>query len=378
MTQPAARRWHLVHGRWPRLLALSAVVGCGHSEPFASRDFSTDDPFDPSPPVQITLNHGHDRRAAWLPDGSAILYSTQLEGTRDGDVCLAVLPPTGGRQRALTCTLSPDGDNLREALESPAPASDGRLAFVAATGQRGGVFPERQELSLASISDPVTRAGLLGMPYTIPGRRTHGGISQIHWLSSSRLLYLGEMVNVYTPCSGCMRDTMRSGLDAVWLDVTASGSTPQPIPGTDNASGVSPGTAEDEIYYTLGGDTRVYHQVLSSGVVSVIYDFGAAGVARDVDVVGGRMAAVVGGRVHFVDDPSFGPTQWDSGGIVHVVNLADGADVTLTNPNEPGLYRRPRISPTGSQIVVERYPVVIFETDTVVLRTGDLFLLGQP
>jgi hypothetical protein len=171
---------------------------------------------------------------------------------------------------------------------------------------------------------------------------------------------------------------MRSGLDAVWLDVTASGSTPQPIPGTDNASGVSPGTAEDEIYYTLGGDTRVYHQVLSSGVVSVIYDFGAAGVARDVDVVGGRMAAVVGGRVHFVDDPSFGPTQWDSGGIVHVVNLADGADVTLTNPNEPGLYRRPRISPSGSQIVVERYPVVIFETDTVVLRTGDLFLLGQP
>jgi hypothetical protein len=100
------------------------------------------------------------------------------------------------------------------------------------------------------------------------------------------------------------------------------------------------------------------------------------------------MAAVVGGRVHFAIDPSLGPTQWDSGGIVHVVNLLDGADMTLGDPADLGLFRRPQISPAGDQIVVERYQVVLTEirdqngsliaVDTSVVREGDLYLLGQP
>jgi len=374
--------------RWINLLALCTLAGCGHSEPFTPQNFDTDQPFDPTPPVQLTLNHGHDRRAAWLPDGSAILYSTQPEGTRDHDICLAVLPPTGGRQRQLTCNLTPNGGQLTEALESAAPAADGRLAYVAATGGIGLIVPELQELSLATVADPATRMPLLGIPYTIPGRRTHGGISQLRWLSTSRLLFLAEAVTVLPLCEGCMRDTLRSGLDAVWLDASTPGATPQAIPGTDNASGVSPGATEDEIYYTLNGDTRVYHQVLSSGAVSVVHDFGAAGIARDVHVVGSRMAAVVGGRVHFGVDPSLGPTQWDSGGVVHLVNLQDGSDVPLDDPTQGGLFRRPQISPSGTQVVVERNPYLFIEIldasgavvgiDTTVIRVADLFLMGQP
>jgi hypothetical protein len=207
-------------------------------------------------------------------------------------------------------------------------------------------------------------------------------------LGANQLLYLGEAVTLVTPCNGCEKDTVRSGLDAVTLSLDGSAATPQAVAGTSNASGVSPGGTEDEIYYTIGGDSRVFHQTISSGAVSVVHDFGAAGIARDVDVVGNSLAAVVGGRVHYADDPALGPTQWDSGGTVHLVNLSDGADVPLTDPAELGLYRRPRISPSGNQIVAERYPLVLLDVrdqngtlirvDTTVVRPGDLYLLGQP
>jgi hypothetical protein len=367
------------------VLILCTMAGCGHTEPFGSRTFETDQPFNSTPPIQLTLNRGPDRRAAWLLDGSAVLYSTQRPGTQDNDICLAVLPPTGGRQRSLTCDLSPTGENLTEALESAAPAADGRLAFFAATSSIGALIPDRQGLAVGSLADPATRTTLVGIPYTIPGRRTHGGVSQVRWLGSTRLLYLGEAVNVMTPCQTCQMDTLRSGLDAVWLSVEGGGATPQPIPGTDNASSVSPGGNEDEVYYTLGGDTRVYRQALSTGQVSLVYDFGAAGIVRDVHVVGSRMAAVVGGRVHFSDDPSFGPTQWDSGGMVHVVNLQDGTDVTLAGPATPGLFRRPQLSPSGAALAAEAYPLIITSPipgspirDTTVSRVGDLYLFSQP
>jgi hypothetical protein len=54
----------------------------------------------------------------------------------------------------------------------------------------------------------------------------------------------------------------------------------------------------------------------------------------------------------------------------------------LTGPNDLGLYRRPQISPAGSKVVVERYPLIINSNggiiDTTVARAGDLYLIGQP
>jgi hypothetical protein len=366
---------------WTRLFALATLAGCGHTDPFGSQDFGSEQPRDPNPPIQLTLNRGQDRWAAWLPDGSGILYSSQFAGTSDNDVCLAVLPPTGGRQRQLTCSLSANGATRTDALESAAPAGDGRLAFVAASGEIGRLIPDVQQLSLATVADPAARSALLSIPYTIPGSRTHFGVSQIRWLGSNRLVYLGEAVSIITPCPGCEKDTLRSGLDGVQLELSP-GAVPQAIPGTENASGISPGASQDEVYYTLGGDTRVFRRVLSTGEVSVVHDFGAGNVARDVDVLGQTMAVVVGGRVHFALDPSLGPTQWDSGGLLHVVSLADDSDALIATPTADGLFRRPRVSPSGTEIVAERYPLIFGGggdiPDTTVSRTADLFLLQRP
>jgi len=368
--------------RWFAVLAGTGLLACGHSEPFESPTFGSNQPFDPSPPVRLTLNRGPDRRAAWLPDGSGILYSTQAEDGQDHDVCLAEMPATGGTQRSLQCNLSPLGAQLTEALESAAPTDDGRLAFVAASSPIGALTPTDQALAIGPRQNPADRTSLLDIPYTIPGHPTHGGISQLRWLGPSRLLFLGEAVNIITPCLGCQKDTVRSGLDAVLLDLGAGAGVPQAIPGSQYASGVSPGGSPDEIYYTLAGDSRVYRQELSSGAVSQVYDFGAAGIVRDVHVVGSQMAATVGGKVSFVNDPSLGPTQWDSGGLVHVVDLTSGADVILQAQRM--FFRRPQLSSSGAAVVAEGYPLTIIpgavegQFDTVVARVGDLIRFGSP
>jgi hypothetical protein len=70
--------------------------------------------------------------------------------------------------------------------------------------------------------------------------------------------------------------------------------------------------------------------------------------------------------------------QWDSGGVLHVVDLPTGSDAALAGP---GLFRRPQVSPSGSAVVVEVYPLIIgFSNppDTLVSRRGDLYLYGVP
>ncbi|HEX5575012.1 MAG TPA: hypothetical protein VFX42_04005, partial [Gemmatimonadales bacterium] len=285
--------------------------------------------------------------------------------------------PSGGRQRSLTCDLSPTGGQLTEAIESAAPASDGRLAFEAASSNIGALFPETQGLVLGALAHPAEGQVLLSLPTSSASGRLISGISQLRWLGQSRLLYLAELVVTRRPCDGCELDTVRSGLEANWLALDQPAGSPQLVPGTDFASGVSPGASEDEVYYTLAGDVRVYRRELSTGEVVVAHDFGAAGIARDVHVSGSHMAAVVGGRVAFTSDPSLGPVQWDSGGTLHVVDIHNGVDAT---PSGPGLFRRPQLSPDGSQLVAEIYPLIITSngvgTDTIVARAGDLYLLG--
>jgi hypothetical protein len=381
MTQPAsaAARWD--PSKLLALLALLLLPGCGHTEPFASPPIDNAGPFDPTPPVRLTFNLGPDRGAAWLPDGSGLVYSTQQLGRADHDVCLAIIPPGGGTQRRLVCDLSPLGGDSTDAIETPAPSPDGRLAFVGVESRIDAIAPPGAAIALATLSNPATRTQVQRLPYTNPGERLHSGASQLRWLGSSRLVYLAERVDYHIRCGRCVEwDTLTTPVDVMWLDLAQSGSLPHRVPGTDFASGVSVGAGEDEIYYTLSGDPRVYRQTLSTGAVGVAHDFGAAGAARDVHVVGDNLAAIVGGRVAYGVDPAFGPTAWDSGGVLHVVNLQTGGDVIL---DPAGLYRRPQISPTGSAVVAEGYPLILTsgpggEADTTVSRRGDLYLFGQP
>jgi hypothetical protein len=367
-----------------RRLALAGgaflAMACGHTDPFAAPPYGTTQPFDPTPPVRLTLNASADREASWLPDGSGILYSTQPVGRRDFDVCLAELPPGGGSQRRLVCDLTSLGKNTTNAIEWPVVAADGRLAFVKASSSIGGTGPSLEAVAVAPRLDATIASSVQPIPYTIPGESPHTAVTALRWQRDGRLVYVGSAVAYRRPCPTCVQDTLVAGRKVMLLDVSVSPAVPVVVAGTDFASGVSPGSSDDEIYYTLGGDTRVFRLVLSTGQVSVAHDFGAAGIARDVHVAGGRLTATVGGRVAFTVDPELGPTQRDSGGLVHVVDLASGGDVALDGP---ALFRRPVLSPTGDRVVAEGYPLNItmipgVGQDTTVSRDGDLYLFSIP
>ena len=216
------------------------------------------------------------------------------------------------------------------------------------------------------------------VPYTPPGEPTRTGVQALRWLDPNHLIFVGGLATIRRECPLCVLDTIVTGFKVDILDL-AGGAGPSPLSGTHQASGVSVGQSADEIYFTLSGDTRIYRRLISTGETTVAHDFGAAGIARDVHVVGTKLVAVVGGRVSFSVDPLLGPVQWDSGGVVHVVDLSASADVALAPGNR--LFRRPALSPAGDQLVVEGYPLIISTfpvPDTTVSRAGDIFLFTTP
>lgn len=364
----------------PLALAGSAILAlaCGHSDPFSTPPYGTTQPFNPTSPVQLTLNHGADRSPSWLPDGSGIIYSSQQLGRGDADVCLAELPPTGGTQRRLICDLSRLGSDTNNAIESPTVSVDGRLAFLKATSSIGGTNPSSERLSVAPTLDAENAAEVQVVPYTPPGEPARSGVQALRWLGTDHLIFVGGLATIRRACATCVLDTIVTGFKVDILDLSG-GVVPSPLPGTDQASGLAVGSSSDEIYFTLSSDTRVFRRTISTGETQVVHDFGAAGIARDVHVGGGRLTAIVGGRVNYSVDPFLGPVQWDSGGVIHVVDLTTDGDVALA----PGarLFRRPALSPAGDRLVVEGYPLVITSfpvLDTTVSRAGDIFLFTTP
>ncbi|HXI21885.1 MAG TPA: hypothetical protein VNH46_12395, partial [Gemmatimonadales bacterium] len=108
-------------------------------------------------------------------------------------------------------------------------------------------------------------------------------------------------------------------------------------------------------------------------------------IVRDPDVAGGRMIAVLDGQPNLRFVPAFGTVQVDYGGHLVLVDLATGGETIL--PDNGMLYKRPRFSPAGDRIVVERYPHqistfrdangAIIGADTVTSKWDDLWLLEE-
>src|SRR5205807_1386879 len=83
-------------------------------------------------------------------------------------------------------------------------------------------------------------------------------------LDPTTIVYLAERVGYERPCQGCPIDTLRTGVDVVRLDLSSDATSLAAVPGTRFASAVARGESADVIYYTLGGDSRVYRRVLST------------------------------------------------------------------------------------------------------------------
>ncbi|MEP6571970.1 MAG: hypothetical protein ABJD11_04715 [Gemmatimonadota bacterium] len=334
----------------------------------------------------MTLNLGSDLTPTWLPDESGILYSYERTDVPTSDRCLGILPRDGGVRTMEFCQLAPSHDDSADAYLVPAVGPSGLLAYVNTTARRGGLFPLSRGIDVATLASPGSSQRVRTFPYLAPSGRSHDLASDLSWLDATSLVYVGQLLNYPSPCGGCSPDTVASGLDIMRLDL--SGPTPvmSLVPGTDYASSVEAAGA-GTVYYTLGGDSRVFRQDLASGVVTVVHDFGSGNIARDVRVVGNELIAVVGGIVVFGVDSTVGPVQSDKGGALVLLDLGTGLETPVPSPNL--IFRHPALSPSGARIVAEGLLIqidtvrdsthTIIGVDTTLLSVRpDLWLLQGP
>lgn len=370
--------------RFRRLLLSAALVGgaCSHEQPFESPDNSTDRPFLPGTPARLTYNPGSDEHPSWTGDAASILYSAQQFGRPDLDRCIAQLPATGGSAIRTICNPNPAAADSADRFDAPSAFDDERLLFIRATGRPGAIPPDQSGIYLGTLSDPLTATRLLSLPYSIPGGQTHAFISTARWLSTNRVMYVGQSVIYSREFDKAPLDTLITGLEVVEMDLSGAQPTLAVVPGTYGASSAALVATRDTLYYTLNGDSRVFRLAFATGQTTIAHDFGSLGIARDVTVLGARLVAVVGGEVYYEDNPTIGPIQPDGGGTVYSVDLTTGDETAL--PGDPSMvWRRPEFAPTTNpvRLVVEGYPRVSGNAPTrneLVSKVGDLYLYVAP
>jgi hypothetical protein len=361
---------------------VAGALACDHAAPFAPADQHTATPLTAGSPTRITYSAGDDRTASWLPDGSAIVYSSEQLGRRDHDRCLQFLPPTGGRVVRRACNLQPVAlDDSTDRYEAPAAGPDGSLVYTLARSWIGLQKGPRQALVLGTVAEPFAGAREISpIPYFASNGRTHSSIAEISWAGPGRIVYLGQML--FYEGSTFLPDTFYTGLDVVVGVVRGPSAALTVVPNTDYASGVSVDHADpDLIYFTLGGDSRVYRQSLATGARDVVFDFGAGHIVRDPQVYGRHLVAVIDGSVLYGFEGAHGFVQRDEGGDLAIVDLDAGTVSTVSLAET--LFRRPVIAPDGTRFVVEASPRVPVHQQaqsdfTAINHRPDLWLFDLP
>ena len=344
------------------LVAATLFAGCDHTPPFAGGAPPPLGPRGSGSPLRVTYNLGTDLRPIWQADGSGFVYAAQQVDRSDLDHCLARIAAAGGSVLQQICDGGPQGDDSITAFQAGAVTTAGALAYVRARAPLvpPTAAPLTLELRLGTLQSP-DGVLLRAFPYTAPSGRLHEGLQWLQWLSPSRLVFLAERVAYEAACNGCPLDTLRIGLEVVTLDAPSGALTA--VAGTDSATSVA-AVGGDTIYYTRPDDSRVLRRVLSTGAVTVAFDFGSGTRVRDVTVAGARLAAVLGP------------------GTLWVVDLPGGPPVELPMPGLT-FFRRPALSPNGRRLVVEGYPAQQVPAggeavDTIVSGSADLWIFEVP
>jgi hypothetical protein len=308
-------------------LALALLAACEHARPFGTAAGEPDVPYSAAFPRQLTFSPGVDARPAWLPDGSAFVYSYELPQP-DHDRCLGILPAEGGHLAGSICPVpSPFDADSTNVLTEPAVGPGGRLAYLRTAALLGRLAPNSSELVVATLGAPSPGAVVLTLPYTAPDAELHSTLGYLRWLDAQTLVYLAEDA-IFNVLRG---DTTIVPLEIVRLDVSTSPAGITVLPGTAGATSVAVDSG-GALYYTLGGDSRVYRYV-AGAAPDTVYDFGAAGAAGDVQVRGNTLVALAGGTLYRVDL-----------GTKAVTAFATPGSMTVS---------RPALSPSGQRVVAE-------------------------
>ncbi len=281
------------------------------------------------------------------------MYSSEREDRRDHDRCLAVLPSEGGTITRRYCPTDLREDDSTNLMESPAISPDGKIFFHQVTSWIGQQKLGESSLRVANADDPIKSTQITLVPYTASNGRIHSSIRSPAWTSPTTVIYLAEQL--FFQGSTFFPDTFFTGLDIVRLDLSGASPVFEAIAGTQYASSVAVTSEPNVIYYTLGGDSKIYRQDLTSHQVTTVYDFGAGNIARDVTIRGNTLVAVVGRSVLYQFEAAHdGYVQRDEGGDLHFVDLANALRDSVSTDSV--LFRHPVLSPDGHRVVVEVTP----------------------
>jgi len=330
---------------------LLVMLGCRHDALFRPRDYTAAPGFGSGAFHRVTYGAGSDLFPSWLPVGTGVIYAFEPSDDRFHDRCLASILPEGGTRRALPCLHHRAPDSVMHS-NWPAAAADGRLAFVGEHLPPGAfAVPDSAIIFVTDPTAPGVFQAVFRLPFVVPGVHFYHTATHLGWLSRDTLVAVGTAATIVRDCTSCPYRPVRLGQDVVLIDLGTSPATLTVVPGTFPASGVAAGPSGNDVYYTLAGDARVFHRVLTTGDSAVVHDFGAAGIARDARLLGTRLVAVVGGGVSYRVDPVAGPVQDDSGGFLHVVDLQTGAESVL--PDSGYRYQHPALAPAGDAVMAE-------------------------
>jgi hypothetical protein len=337
-----------------RVVLAFAVLGaaaCGHNDLFQPQEAAKLPPRGSGAFHQVTFNPGDDRFPGWLPGDTAIIYSADASDEPGEDRCIATVAAEGGTRQPVACFHRLSGDSAANS-DWPAAGQGGRVAYVwepvRAFPSNG--TPDSVIVFVDELATPGAPRAVFTFPYVEPGVHFYHTASHLRWLNADTLVAVAVTSTVTQDCPACPFRRVRIGRDVILLDLKTSPATLSVVAGTSTATAVAPGASGNDVYYTIAGDARVFHRLVATGDSTVVHDFGAAGITRDVSVAGSRLVALVGGNISYRVDV-VGPIQDDSGGPVHLFNLTTSADSVL--PDSGVVYRHPILASTGGRLIVE-------------------------
>lgn len=332
------------------LLAALGVLACTHTEPFEIERQGSTVPFRSGPPALLTANPFFDGHATWFPDQRAIAYAAEMPDTNifEHDVCLRVLPPTGGRSERDFCVEVPHNPDSSTHVLSPAINARGEVAFVHQQQHILARAINLHEIAIGRLDAWGVPRGVRSLPVTPTlGGVTYVAASSLRWLNADTLVFLGvvDATICTAPLPACAGFTSRSGAGVVLLNIRTGAVTD--LAGSAGASSVD--TDGGSVYYTIAGEGVVYRWDPASRLTTTALDFGPS-IARAIQVRGSRVVALVDGTV--VSGISNGlPAQFELGGRVALADLGDGSRQVLAILGDQ-LYFDPALSPDGRRLLL--------------------------
>jgi len=331
--------------------AAAALLACSHGEPWEPPDLAANPPG--SPPLRLTYNPPSEEFPSWLPDGSAIGFSWQDPARADHDRCLALLAPDVGRIDRQICVRGVAEQDSTGAVWAHGASAGGTLAFIAERSRTGSLAPAFRDLYVGRLDGSRFRR-VLSFPYIAPSGQLHDAAIDLVWPDTSTLVYLATFV-LYIGGGPTPPDTEISTIEVVRADVRGdSVAALAVVPNTATVSSLALDPGTGTFYATLYGSSRVFSLDLATGQRTPVYDFAPLGEARDVQVAGGRLVAVIGGT------SGFGA---GAGGQIWAARLPAGAPVLVADTAGGRVYRSLALDPSGLRVVAEGLPSTGRATD---------------